>query len=143
MAKPRPRGPRLASVRSAGVRQDLKASLMFSPACLSFELDWSALPSAWRLSSSVALPTPSLTLPASSSDLLSILSSAAIGYLQEFATTVCLRLGCTRRRHPQSSYQSHPPPADRPGRAAHRTHRPASDARSGSPAPPRSRVCAG
>src|SRR3954471_13082705 len=51
---------------------------MFSPACLSFEPLWSALPSASRLSSSVALPTPSFTLPPSSSDLLSTLSSKAI-----------------------------------------------------------------
>src|SRR3954471_19788160 len=56
----------------------LKASLMFSPACLSFEPLWSALPSASRLSSSVALPARSFTLPPSSSDLLSTLSSKAI-----------------------------------------------------------------
>src|SRR5690242_18154708 len=51
---------------------------MFSPACLSFELFWSALPSASSRSSSVALPTPSFTLPPSSSLLLSTLSSNAM-----------------------------------------------------------------
>src|SRR5690349_19946711 len=72
---------------------------MFSPACLSFELDWSALPSASRDSSSVALPTPSLTLPVSSSDLFSILSSVAM------VTSRCLAYAGTGTRveAPQSS----------------------------------------
>ena len=45
--------------------QLLNTSLIFSPACLTLDFAWSAWPSASSCSSSVALPTPSLTLPAS------------------------------------------------------------------------------
>src|SRR6185312_5156648 len=71
--------------------QDLKASLTFSTACLIFELLWSALPSASSCSSSVARPTPSLTLPPNSSALLSTLSSNAM----TASTSSCQRLWST------------------------------------------------
>ena len=119
--------PRDWSVCAYSEDLDLKASLMFSPACLSFELDWSALPSASRDSSSVALPTPSLTLPVSSSDLLSILSSAPMvtSRCVAYAATVTRRSarnpGCagnTGRLRPSSATPG--PASAMSGRAAAR-----------------------
>ena len=51
-----------------------KASLAFSPACLTSAWLWSTRPSASRRSSSVALPAASLPLPTMSSFMFSILS---------------------------------------------------------------------
>src|ERR1017187_5335413 len=57
----------------------LKASLTFSPACLTFPLAWSALPSASNCSLPIAAPVSFLTLPLTSVTLFAALFSADIG----------------------------------------------------------------
>src|SRR6478672_5539087 len=64
--------------RADCVPQSLKASLTFSPACLTLAFVWSALPSASRSRLFVAWPTFSLAAPPISSPLLRSLSSLPI-----------------------------------------------------------------
>src|SRR6478736_4607693 len=68
----------------------LTPSLTASPACLVFALAWSAAPSAWRRSLSVASPTASLALPPSSSALLPTLSPIPMRP-PDFASAGCTR----------------------------------------------------
>src|SRR3954463_16004510 len=119
---PQPDGYGVLRVRGD---QCLNASLIFSPACLMFELVWSALPSASSCSLSVALPTVSLTLPPVSSALLSTLSSKAMGNLQGDA---CLRIwSYPVSRRPTSKRGGNVSPVDGTGRLDGTKRRPASE----------------
>src|ERR1017187_694191 len=73
-------------------RHFLKASLSFSPACLTLPFTWSALPSARSLSSPLTLPTVSFSFPFACWAVFFALSIVAMIGL--------LALGCENRDEP-------------------------------------------
>src|ERR1700734_377607 len=77
----------------------LKASFTCSAASLRLDFAWSSLPSASVLSSPVALPRPSLALPAMSSILLLTLSWAPMS----FSSLCCGHCAVRRYRYPATA----------------------------------------
>src|SRR5689334_1597795 len=77
----------------------LKASFTFSPACFTSALNWSPLPSASRLLSSVALPAASLAEPPAFSAAFSILSSSPMTSPFDRSSRISHQPGCASTLH--------------------------------------------